>query len=71
MFHWHIVDQHSFPLDVPGFQEVAAAGAYSSSEVYTAADVKDIISYANAVRIISLVFINKNNDIVFSVESIC
>lgn len=49
MFHWHIVDQHSFPLQVDGFAEVAAMGAYSSSEIYTSADVKDVISYANAV----------------------
>jgi hexosaminidase len=51
MFHWHIVDQHSFPLDVPEFPELAVKGAYSSSEIYTPADVQDIISYAAVVCI--------------------
>ncbi|KAF8226007.1 N-acetylhexosaminidase [Tricholoma matsutake] len=47
-FHWHIVDSQSFPLEVPDFPEIAAKGAYSSSEIYSAANVKDIISYAGA-----------------------
>jgi hexosaminidase len=45
MFYWRIVDQHSFPLDVPEFPKLAVIGAYSSSEIYTPADVQDIISY--------------------------
>lgn len=45
MFYWRIVDQHSFPLDVSEFPKLAVIGAYSSSEIYTPADVQDIISY--------------------------
>ncbi|KAF5343337.1 hypothetical protein D9758_014168 [Tetrapyrgos nigripes] len=41
-FHWHISDSQSFPLQVPGFPELAAAGPYSPSMVYTPEDVKDI-----------------------------
>ncbi|KAG6887326.1 hypothetical protein C0995_016145, partial [Termitomyces sp. Mi166 len=48
MFHWHVVDSQSFPLDIPGFPELAAKGAYSSNEIYSTADVKDIVSYAGA-----------------------
>ena len=48
-FHWHIVDSQSFPLQVPGFPELSQKGAYSSSMVYSASDVKDIVSYAGAV----------------------
>jgi hexosaminidase len=47
-FHWHVVDSQSFPLVVPGFPELAAAGAYSPAQVYTAADVADITAYAAA-----------------------
>lgn len=54
MFHWHIVDSQSFPLVVDGFPELAEHGAYSSSEVYSQADVADIVSYAGAVRISSI-----------------
>lgn len=49
-FHWHVVDSQSFPLTIPGFPELSQKGAYSSSEVYSSADVQDIITYAGAVR---------------------
>ncbi|KAI0759376.1 N-acetylhexosaminidase [Trametes elegans] len=47
-FHWHVVDSQSFPLEVPGFAELAAKGAYSSSTVYSASDVQEIVAYAGA-----------------------
>lgn len=47
-FHWHVVDSQSFPLVVPGFTELSAKGAYSSDQVYTTNDVKDIVQYAAA-----------------------
>lgn len=54
MFHWHIVDSQSFALDVAEFPELAQKGAYSSEETYTAKDVQDIISYAGAVGLPSI-----------------
>ena len=48
-FHWHIVDSQSFPLELPGFTDIAQKAAYSSSSVYSASDVADIVSYAGAV----------------------
>jgi len=48
-FHWHIVDAQSFPLVIPGFEEIAEKAAYSASQVYTPANVKDIVSFAAAV----------------------
>ena len=50
-FHWHIVDSQSFPLEVPGFPELSAKGAYSSANVYTQNDVAGIVSYAAAVSL--------------------
>ncbi|KAG6900656.1 hypothetical protein C0993_006760, partial [Termitomyces sp. T159_Od127] len=47
-FHWHSVDSQSFPLDIPGFSELAAKGAYSMNEIYSTTDVQDIVSYAGA-----------------------
>ncbi|KAF5367788.1 hypothetical protein D9615_010509 [Tricholomella constricta] len=58
MFHWHVVDSQSFPLDIPAFPEIASKGAYSSSEIYSAADVQDIVSYAGARGIDVLVEID-------------
>lgn len=47
-FHWHVVDSQSFPIEVPGYTELATYGAYSPEMVYSASDVANIISYAGA-----------------------
>ncbi|EAU86209.2 beta-hexosaminidase [Coprinopsis cinerea okayama7 len=44
--HWHIVDAQSFPLVVPGFEELSRKGAYNPASIYTPNDVKDIVNYA-------------------------
>jgi N-acetyl-beta-hexosaminidase len=49
MFHWHIVDSQSFPLEVTGFEELSQKGAYSANEIYSTSDVQDIVAYAGAV----------------------
>ena len=49
MFHWHIVDSQSFPLEVAGFEELSQNGAYSAEEVYKKSDVEDVIMYAGSV----------------------
>ena len=49
VFHWHVVDSQSFPLEVPGYTDVTEKGAYDSESIYTAEDVADIISYAGEV----------------------
>ncbi|VDC07078.1 unnamed protein product [Peniophora sp. CBMAI 1063] len=46
VFHWHISDAQSFPLNVPGFTELSEKGAYSASKVYTPDDVAGLITYA-------------------------
>ena len=46
--HWHIVDSQSFPLEVAAFPELSESAAYSSSSVYSAQDVKNIVSHAAA-----------------------
>ncbi|PFH54030.1 glycoside hydrolase family 20 protein [Amanita thiersii Skay4041] len=45
-FHWHVVDSQSFPLIVPGFEEISQKGAYSSAQIYSPDDVKHIVNYA-------------------------
>ncbi|KAI0321327.1 N-acetylhexosaminidase [Amylostereum chailletii] len=46
IFHWHVVDSQSFPLQVPGFEEIALKGAYSASSVYSPDDIQDLVTYA-------------------------
>lgn len=52
VFHWHVVDSQSFPLEIPGFPELARKGAYSSQDIYTTADVQDIVKYATEVCVV-------------------
>ncbi|KAF9005518.1 N-acetylhexosaminidase [Cyathus striatus] len=46
MFHWHVTDSQSFPLEIPGFTDIAQKGTYSTTQLYSTSDVQDIVSYA-------------------------
>ena len=50
VFHWHIVDSQSFPLEVDGFPELSEEGAYESHKIYSKDDVQEIVKYAGEVR---------------------
>lgn len=56
VFHWHIVDSQSFPLEVPGFPELSQQGAYSARDTYSTVDVKDIVTYAAEVCVLSTLY---------------
>ncbi|KAK8384207.1 hypothetical protein O3P69_009152 [Scylla paramamosain] len=44
--HWHITDSHSFPLALHSLPNMAYYGAYSARQVYTPAQVRDLVQYA-------------------------
>ena len=46
VFHWHITDSHSFPLEIKSIPELAEWGAYSKYQIYSQNDIKDIVEYA-------------------------
>lgn len=45
-FHWHITDSQSFPYVSKNYPQMAEYGAYSSKEVYTPEDVRDVAEFA-------------------------
>ncbi|GAV77069.1 Glyco_hydro_20 domain-containing protein/Glyco_hydro_20b domain-containing protein [Cephalotus follicularis] len=45
VLHWHIIDEQSFPLEVPTYPNLWD-GAYTKWERYTVEDAREIVSYA-------------------------
>ena len=48
VFHWHIVDDQSFPLALERLPLLPLLGAFSPSHVYTAEDIQHVVDYARA-----------------------
>ncbi|XP_013184113.2 beta-hexosaminidase subunit beta [Amyelois transitella] len=46
VFHWHIVDDESFPYQSERYPEISARGAFHPLMVYSKADIQTVIEYA-------------------------
>ncbi|KAH9813312.1 family 20 glycoside hydrolase [Melampsora americana] len=51
MFHWHITDAQSWPLQIPSNPLLTQRGAYSHHEVYSIEEIKDLVGFANSIGI--------------------
>ncbi|KOB79240.1 Uncharacterized protein OBRU01_00781 [Operophtera brumata] len=46
VFHWHVTDSHSFPLESTRVPQFTRYGAYSPSEIYSTEEVRELVKYA-------------------------
>ena len=46
VFHFHIVDDQSFPYESRTYPELSAAGAYNQAHVYSQDDIAALIEFA-------------------------
>ncbi|EDV91695.1 chitooligosaccharidolytic beta-N-acetylglucosaminidase [Drosophila grimshawi] len=46
VLHWHVVDTHSFPLEITRVPEMQQYGAYSTGQTYSHMDAVNLVKYA-------------------------
>ena len=51
VFHWHITEVDSFPLELDSVPELAERGAYGPNQKYSKADVADILEHARLMGV--------------------
>lgn len=51
VFHWHIVDDDSFPMEVIAYPYLDGYGAFSKNEVYSKLTMDDVVTHAKYLGI--------------------
>ncbi|CAH1252975.1 HEXB [Branchiostoma lanceolatum] len=54
VFHWHMVDDQSFPFQSATYPDLSGKGAYTQDNVYSPEDVRSVVEYARmrGIRVI-------------------
>jgi N-acetyl-beta-hexosaminidase len=53
VFHWHIIEIDSFPLELDSFPQLAQNAAFARNQVYTKAQVADIVRIHSCCTVLS------------------
>ncbi|KNZ53161.1 beta-hexosaminidase [Puccinia sorghi] len=48
VFHWHIVDSQSWPIQIPSHPQLSQMGAYSQEETYSVEEIIELTRFANS-----------------------
>jgi len=48
VFHWHIVDSQSWPIQIPSHPQLSQMGAYSQEETYSVEEIVELTRFANS-----------------------
>uniref|UniRef100_A0AAU8L1I2 Beta-hexosaminidase n=1 Tax=Sogatella furcifera TaxID=113103 RepID=A0AAU8L1I2_SOGFU len=46
VFHWHMTDSHSFPMESKTFPNLTIYGAYGPDKIYTQKEIRDLVEFA-------------------------
>ena len=46
VFHFHIVDDQSFPYQSRTFPDLSGAGSYDQNHIYSQSDIAELIEFA-------------------------
>ncbi len=46
VFHFHIVDDQSFPYESRTYPELSDKGSYNKEDIYSQSDIDDLIEFA-------------------------
>lgn len=54
VFHWHITDSQSFPVEIKRLPQMHTTGAFSSDKFYSQSQINDVVKYAKyrGIRVI-------------------
>lgn len=54
VFHWHLLDDDSFPMELESYPSISKTGAFAANQVYTKQMMQDVVAYAQnlAIRVI-------------------
>lgn len=67
VFHWHITDSHSWPIQIKSHSYLSDYGAYEDSKFYTAVDISEVMWCVLEF----VVYLNQSTNAIVTDRSVC